>query len=67
MSANKYNVLGDYMEKEEKRIAMSKKELYEKQVALLKLFLEKNAISQEQFDKSYGDLTEKMGFENSEN
>lgn len=35
-------------------------ELYHRQVALLKLFLEKHAITQEQFDKSYHDLTEKM-------
>ena len=35
-------------------------ELYRRQVELLKLFLEKHAITQEQFDKSYHDLTEKM-------
>jgi len=35
-------------------------ELYHRQVELLKLFLEKHAITQEQFDKSYHDLTEKM-------
>ena len=35
-------------------------ELYRRQVELLKLFLEKHAISQEQFDKSCRDLTEKM-------
>ena len=37
-------------------------ELYRRQVELLKLFMEKRAITQEQFDKSYRDLTEKMGF-----
>lgn len=37
-------------------------ELYRRQVELLKLFLEKHAITQEQFDKSYHDLTEKMHF-----
>ncbi len=42
--------------------AMTKRELYEKQVETLRLFLEKHAISQAQFDKSYHDLTEKMGF-----
>ena len=42
---------------EEKR-----RQLYDKQVETLKLFLERGAISQEQFDKSYGDLTEKMGY-----
>ena len=35
-------------------------DLYRRQVELLKLFLEKHAITQEQFDKSYHDLTEKM-------
>ena len=35
-------------------------ELYQKQVAMLRLFLEKHAITQAQFDKSYHDLTEKM-------
>ena len=39
-----------------------KRELYEKQVETLKLFLERHAISQEQYDKSFHDLTEKMGF-----
>ena len=39
-----------------------KRQLYEKQVELLKTFLERNAISQEQYDKSFHDLTEKMGF-----
>ncbi len=37
------------------------KELYYWQVELLKTFREHNAISQEQYDKSYKDLTEKMG------
>ena len=35
--------------------------LYLKQKDLLKTFLEKKAISKEQYDKSLGDLTEKMG------
>lgn len=37
-------------------------ELYHKQIELLKIFLEKGAISQAQYDKSTHDLTEKMGF-----
>lgn len=37
-------------------------ELFHKQVALMRTFLERNAISQAQFDKSYHDLCEKMGF-----
>ena len=37
-------------------------ELYYRQVKLLQTFLEHGAISQEEFDKSFHDLTEKMGF-----
>lgn len=36
------------------------KALYERQKKLLDLFLEKNAISQQQYEKSLHDLTEKM-------
>lgn len=36
------------------------RELYERQVETLKLFLENGAITQAQFDKSFHDLTEKM-------
>lgn len=36
------------------------KELYDRQVEMLKMFLEKGVISKAQFDKSYGDLTKKM-------
>ncbi len=35
-------------------------ELYYRQVEMLKLFLERSAISREQYDKSLHDLTEKM-------
>lgn len=42
---------------EEKR-----KQLYIKQKNLLEMFLELGAISKAQFDKSLGDLTEKMGY-----
>ena len=42
---------------EEKR-----KGLYDRQVALLDIFLEHRAISQEQQDKSLHDLTVKMGY-----
>ena len=38
-----------------------KKELFLKQKHTLDLFLERNAISQSQYDKSLGDLREKMG------
>ena len=40
----------------------SRRELYENQVQLLKTFLEHGAISQLQYDISFHDLTEKMGF-----
>ena len=35
--------------------------LYQKQKELLATFLEKGAISKEQYEKSFHDLTEKMG------
>lgn len=38
-------------------------DLYLRQKKMLEQFLERNAISQEQFDKSLGDLTEKMGMQ----
>jgi hypothetical protein len=38
-------------------------ELYLRQKKMLEQFLERNAISKEQFDKSLGDLTEKMGMQ----
>ena len=37
------------------------KELYIKQKKLLQTFLEHGAISKSQYEKSLGDLTEKMG------
>ena len=54
------------MTDQEKFAGEQKRELYEKQVKMLKLFLEKHAISQAQYDKSFHDLTEKMGFSESE-
>ena len=39
-----------------------RRELYDRQVALLDTFLEHRAISQEQHDKSLYDLTVKMGY-----
>ena len=39
-----------------------KRELYESQKRLLDTFLAHGAISRAQYDKSLGDLTEKMGF-----
>ena len=43
-----------------------KRQLYERQRAMLQDFLERNAISKEQYDKSLGDPTVKMGYENDE-
>ena len=40
-----------------------KKQLFLKQKHTLELFLEKNAISQAQYDKSLGDLIKKMGMQ----
>ena len=40
-----------------------KRQLYDKQVAMLQGFLERNAISKEQYEKSLYDLTEKMGYD----
>lgn len=37
--------------------------LYEKQKALMKTFLEKGAISKEQYEKSFHDLTVKMNIQ----
>lgn len=37
-------------------------ELYAQQVKMLRQFLQNGAISQAQYDKSYGDLTAKMRF-----
>ncbi len=46
------------LSEEEKRL-----QLFLSQKAMLESFLEKGAISQAQFDKSYGDLKLKMGFD----
>lgn len=39
-----------------------KEKLYRYQVRTLQILLEHKAISEQQFNKSYGDLTVKMGF-----
>ena len=41
-----------------------KKQLYLQQKDLLDKLLERNAISQAEYDKSFGDLNRKMGMEN---
>ena len=40
----------------------TRRQLFEKQKAMLDLFLEKGAISQQQYNKSLHDFSEKMGF-----
>lgn len=41
-----------------------KRQLYLKQKRMLDTFIEKHAISKEQYDKSLTDLTKKMGMQN---
>ena len=43
-----------------------KKALYLKQKRLLDMFLERNAITKAQYDKSLHDMTEKMGMQDVE-
>ena len=50
-------------EEQPKSAEQKKTDLYLRQKNMLEQFLERNAISKEQFEKSLGDLTEKMGME----
>lgn len=50
-------------EEQPKSDEQKKIDLYLRQKNMLEQFLERNAISKEQFEKSLGDLTEKMGME----
>ena len=56
---------GDNMDniEQHKSDKQKKIELYLRQKKMLEDFLERNAISKAQFDKSLGDLTEKMGMQ----
>ena len=56
------NIEWEQMSREEKY-----QQLFLKQKNTLDLFLERNAISKEQYDKSLGDLIEKMGMKMLEN
>ena len=49
------------MENEPMNAEEKKRDLYLRQKKLLDTFLEHGAISRAQYDKSLGDLTEKMG------
>lgn len=50
-------------EKETATLKQNNIDLYLRQKRMLEQFLERNAISKEQFEKSLGDLTEKMGMQ----
>ena len=52
--------------KQELSYQEKKKRLFFEQKNTLDLFLERGAISKAQYDKSLGDLTEKMGMENAD-
>ena len=59
----------DYFESEQSEWekltpGQKKKQLYLKQKELLDTFLERNAISRQQYEKSLHDMTEQMGFNN---
>lgn len=58
---------GGYVMKsyEEMTIEEKKLDLFLRQKRTLDLFLERNAISKAQYDKSLGDLIEKMGIKDS--
>ncbi len=57
----------DFKIESTKAVKHTNEELYYRQVETLKLFRERNAISQEQYEKSLHDLTEKMGMTYREN
>lgn len=44
-----------------------KRQLFLKQKRVLQDFLERNAISQAQFDKSFSDMMQKMGYDSDGN
>ena len=52
------------IEWEQLSLEEKKKELFLRQKNTLDLFLERNAISRAQYDKSLGDLIKKMGMQN---
>lgn len=53
----------DLTEKEALSSEEKKRELYLRQKKTLEEFLARGAITRAQFDKSFGDLTEKMGMQ----
>ena len=55
--------LTEFREEEPVSREEARKQLYLRQKHLLEQFLQTGAISREQFEKSLGDLTEKMGMQ----
>ena len=53
--------MSEYLDWETLTPEEKKKQLFLKQKNTLDLFLDRNAISKEQYDKSLGDLIDKMG------
>ena len=53
--------MGTIKDEQPKSAEQKKIDLYLRQKNMLEQFLERNAISKNQFEKSLGDLTEKMG------
>ena len=53
--------MAEHIEWEQLSPEDKKKQLFLRQKNTLDLFLERNAISKDQYDKSLGDLIEKMG------
>lgn len=53
--------MAEHIEWEQLSPEDKKKQLFLRQKNTLNLFLERNAISKDQYDKSLGDLIEKMG------
>ena len=56
--------MAEHIEWEQLSPEDKKKQLFLRQKNTLDLFLERNAISRAQYDKSLGDLIEKMGMQN---
>ena len=54
-------------EEQPKSDEQKKIDLYLRQKNMLEQFFERNAISKEQYEKSLGDLTEKMGMQDYRN
>ena len=55
--------MSEYIDWEALTPEEKKKQLFLKQKNTLDLFLERNAISKAQYDKSLGDLIDKMGID----